>query len=530
MLLWPDMIKYIMMHKVAAGITAAVVLAIGISAVTYSVLKKSSAQSFQTFTVEQRDITATVNVTGNVIAAQDIPLSFEQGGNVTGVYANVGDHVGAGQKLAALDQSGLDAELVEAQAGLDTAKIKLENLASASVTPYANQSASDVQTSLSNNAQNLVDKITDSYLQTDNILGVYVDQFFSSPESSTPVFQVSMEQINPITQAPTVYTISIDPNLREKIDSEKIAVGALLKQWQAANQNLSDDTHIQAAANIGEQTLLSMQSFLTDIATAINSYTTSPDSNSQQFFGTFVNDVSTARTSANAALSELRSAIQTYNSAQATVSPYDLGLQQASVESAEGQVQAIQTQIAQTILLSPIDGTVSEQNAKIGSTVTPGMPIAEVISDGQPEIDAYVSEADVAKITVGEDATATLDALGTDTGFAAHVIQVNPSESMQNGVGSYEVKLQFDTADDTIKPGMTANVSIVVGQAKAVLAVPIQSVITKDDQKYVLLASDANKDTYTDQLITTGISDSNYIEVDSGLQSGQIIAAFGNNN
>jgi len=149
-------------------------------------------------------------------------------------------------------------------------------------------------------------------------------------------------------------------------------------------------------------------------------------------------------------------------------------------------------------------------------------------------VQVYVSETDVAKLTVGDSANITLDAYGSRDIFPATVTAIDPAETVINGVNSYKVTLHFTQTDPRIISGMTANVNISAGSATDVLAVPSSAIITQGYKTY-LLVQNANG-TFTQREVHTGITGENassttdtgtYTEIQSGLSATDTVASFG---
>ena len=91
---------------------------------------------------------------------------------------------------------------------------------------------------------------------------------------------------------------------------------------------------------------------------------------------------------------------------------------------------------------------------------------------------------------------------------------------------SQYLRMDVEDAID-VKPGMTANMSILVSAKPAVLSVPQRSIIEKDSKKYVRIITDAKKQTYRETEVTTGLeADGGLVEVVSGLSEGQTIVIF----
>ena len=166
----------------------------------------------------------------------------------------------------------------------------------------------------------------------------------------------------------------------------------------------------------------------------------------------------------------------------------------------------IQAQLAKTVLYAPIDGVISVQDIKIGETVSPNVPVVSMISDGF-EIDANVSERDVSKIHVDDEADVTTDTSRDAPVFKATVTSVDPAETVINGVSTYKVTLHFVQSDERIKSGMTANIDIITKKLTNVVAVPEDAIITKGDDTIVLV--DTGKSSPEERIIKTGIVGSN---------------------
>jgi len=91
------------------------------------------------------------------------------------------------------------------------------------------------------------------------------------------------------------------------------------------------------------------------------------------------------------------------------------------------------------------------------------------------QLSAGFAETDTAKLRVGQPATVTVDALPT-TELAAHIVAIDGTATSSNGVVTYTVTFALDRSEPGLRPGMTANVDVVVGEADNVLHVPTAAV------------------------------------------------------
>ena len=205
----------------------------------------------------------------------------------------------------------------------------------------------------------------------------------------------------------------------------------------------------------------------------------------------------------------------------AGASSEEVSAQQAKVEQAQANVSVIRAQLNKSFLRSPIRGTVTEQNAKVGQIVSANQTIMTVISQSNLEVDANVPEADMAKLQLGNAVRITLDAYGDEVLFTGKVVRIDPAETVIEGVSTYKTTIQFDTDDARIRSGMTANLDIRTDERLNAIVIPQRSVISRNGRKFVLVAAGSGTE---EREIQTGLkgSDGN-IEVVSGLVPGELI-------
>ena len=198
------------------------------------------------------------------------------------------------------------------------------------------------------------------------------------------------------------------------------------------------------------------------------------------------NDAGTA-SGATADTSAVSSAQRNLASAQAT-------LDQANAKAAERTVTA------------PSSGSIVELNAKVGATVTGGVVMGEGDTSGgkqcmqiadlsKMKVTVQVGEKDIAKIAVGQSANVTYPAFpdivsqGTVTAIAS---VANSDSSYGSGSVTFNVDILIEAPDARLKPGMTAEVSVVTEQLNDVVMVPTMALMTEDGENYyVNLATDS---------------------------------------
>lgn len=215
---------------------------------------------------------------------------------------------------------------------------------------------------------------------------------------------------------------------------------------------------------------------------------------------------------------------QTYNDKQEQEKIIDadgalVDSQTAQVAAADANVKYLSLQAAKNNLTAPFDGTVSVKDAEEGETVAAGAPMFTLISPAY-KIEAYFSQADVAKLKIGDSAQVSLEASGSGQNLPAKVTAIDPSATQMNGVSGYKVTLKLD-ADAQLRAGLDADVSIKVGEHDNVVTVFKVDVIEKDNESYVMVPDARGKETL--KKVQTGISSGNETEIVSGLSAGDQI-------
>jgi len=264
---------------------------------------------------------------------------------------------------------------------------------------------------------------------------------------------------------------------------------------------------------------------------------------------------------------------QEYNAAEAAYdvakNTYESSLHE--IERAEAGSSQARDQLSKTTIYSPIDGTVTVLNSKLGERLVAtgqfaGTEVMRVADLGHMEARVDVNENDVVNVRVGDKTEVKIDAYG-DRKFHGTVYQIantgkTTGAGTQEEVTNFEVKIRIEDTDVTLKPALSCTAEIHTNEVKDVVAVPMQAVtirtgesnlspeeIEKKKQKVaqrdkgdnnaefvneraekaaqkeerekvskVVFLKKANKAQLVK--VTTGISDDTYTEIKSGVQPG----------
>jgi HlyD family secretion protein len=225
------------------------------------------------------------------------------------------------------------------------------------------------------------------------------------------------------------------------------------------------------------------------------------------------------------ARSDLDTSETNYQSATA-----QLSASKAQVEQARAALAYSQTNLIYTQIVSPVNGIVISRNVDVGQTVAASFQTPTLFNIAQDltkmQIDTNVDEADIGKIKVDQPVEFTVDAY-PDTTFMGKVSEVRNAPTTIQNVVTYNVVVKVDNPELKLKPGMTANVSIILSDKKGVLRIPNAALRFKPAEK----GADGDKEASVQKgpgvwvlenrkpkriSVALGISDGNYAEILTG--------------
>ena len=227
------------------------------------------------------------------------------------------------------------------------------------------------------------------------------------------------------------------------------------------------------------------------------------------------------------ARSELDAAQTNYDLALAGVSEAE-----ANVYQAQAALKRAETDLGYTRIYSPVDGIVVSRDVDAGQTVAASFQTPTLFTIAQDltkmQIETNVDEADIGEVKEGLSVTFTVDAY-PDTVFSGTIKQVRIASSVVENVVTYPVIIDVANPDLMLKPGMTANVTIITDKKEGVLAVPSAALRYRP--------SDYSGDTLRGKVIWVledgkplpkevklGITDGAYVEILQGdLNEGQLV-------
>jgi HlyD family secretion protein len=412
----------------------------------------NAASTYETTTIERGTLTATIGATGNVRASQTAIINWQTSGTVDKVNVGMGDQVQVGDVLASLAPLSLAQNVTLAQADLVTAQKNLENVLN------SNTQRAQAQLNVVNAQKNY-----DSANTTLNgMLGV--NRGGTSADIENARAQLTLAQKS-YDQASTMYDMVKD-----------LPEGDVRKAQ-------------------GYTSLYNAQISLTRAKNNLNYFTLVPSGS----------DLEVARAKLALAQAQLEDAQREWTRLKDGPDPND-------VAAAQARLDATQSTVNLSRLVTPFAGTVTVANPMPGDQVSPGTSGFRVDDLSRLLVDVQVSEVDINSVTVGQPSLVTFDAVLARE-YHGNVVQVSRVGTSVQSVVNFIVTVELVDPDAEVKPGMTASVTITIQSLENVLLVPNRAVHFVNSQRVVYVLRNG---LLTEITVTLGASDDTMSEVTSG--------------
>jgi HlyD family secretion protein len=218
-----------------------------------------------------------------------------------------------------------------------------------------------------------------------------------------------------------------------------------------------------------------------------------------------------------------------------------VGLDRASIQQQKANLSAAQLNLNYTNIIAPVNGTVVSRNVDVGQTVAASFqtPTLFLVAKDltRMQVDTNVSESDIGNIKAGQTADFTVDAFPGRV-FEGTVGQVRQAPITVQNVVTYDVVVEVANPEFLLKPGMTANVTIITARRNNVLRIPAQALhfsprkaMGAAVRSFAPAGVPRQRNVWVEQdgglkpvAIVTGLSDGDYVEVISGdLKPGEMV-------
>lgn len=321
--------------------------------------------------------------------------------------------------------------------------------------------------------------------------------------------------------------------VREALDGTPVAGALSLTELQSLLSSVDttraslqlDQAALQNAFQAVSSTVVSASGALSDATNAL----TQAQANYDATVAARAYQVATAEDAfeaaeANLVTREAEVAQAEASLAQVAADPRDVDLAsyEAEVSRAMAAYSAAEARLAKAEIVSPIVGSVTDITVEEGEQVPLGGTVVVVQTTmEQFEIVADVSESDIAKVSVGDEAGISFDAFGSGFETVGVVRDIDPAEKMIESVVYYEITVQLtdDALLDALRPGLSADLIVTTDKRENVLSVPQRAIFDQDGVSYVRVLD--RRGNPEERHVETGIrGDLGRVEILSGLEEG----------
>lgn len=534
------LINFIKNHKIL--LTLAIVIAAG---VVFALTRGAKEVQGDFITLRKTDVVQEIDVTGRVEPAEKVELTPESAGKVNAINVKVGDEVSAGDVLVQIDSTDLRIRLQKQQLALKRAQLAFEEAQKGPKDVSRLQSENDLarayedkfnaESDLKTTVEEGYNAVSDAFLDLPDVITTLRDilghSYLSDQMLKIKYGRTAQDYrddaFKEYYEAEDAYDDVIKAYRASSRQSDQTTIQALIISTHETTQELSDA--IKVTRNLIDyverrEDEESMPDQLEPDQTELDALTRTINTHLVELL-----DIKNRITEAEQTIADSARVIGEKDASNRDlfdVDEFDVENKRIDMQQAELDLQDIQAEINKRSIRSPIDGIVTDIAAKRGENISPSVVAVSVISTTHFQVSANLPEVDVAKVKVGLEADVNLDAYGSEVNFPMIVSSISPAESIVEGVAVYELVLQFVKADDRIKSGLTADITVKSERRNDVLAVPQRAVITRNGSKLVQI-KDAQTEAIVEKPVTTGLrgSDGN-VEIISGLNEGDEVLVF----
>jgi RND family efflux transporter MFP subunit len=188
-----------------------------------------------------------------------------------------------------------------------------------------------------------------------------------------------------------------------------------------------------------------------------------------------------------------------------------------NLNNAKDSVASTQRAYQDAVIVSPLDGIITQSPFYPGQTVSAADAIVQVVNESEIYFDSDIDEADIAKISVNQPVDVTLNSYPDKTfkGYVAEILPVTKTTTSGATVVTTRINLQNPAV--TFVNGLNGQASIITAQAQNTLTVPVDAL--RDDKTVLVKKSDGLHAVQ----VTTGLQSDTDVEITSGLNEGDEI-------
>lgn len=485
---------------VAAAIVAGILAARG-----FGGQEAAAEASYQTATVETRNITRSLSSSGTLQPADSYTVSTLVSGEILSDTFEEGDQVEKGQLLYTLDSSGASNSQTQAQNSYTQAQTNYQQAVAAKY-PTADLSGTVSEVYVKNGdtvsaGTELMRIVGDNHIY---LTGLFP---YASP-SDFYIGQTATIYINGFAGTTTGTVTAVSTSTFTTSSGQQ----AVSVQVKASNPGLVTSDYT-ATIYVGSYASYGQTSINLGTSSVVTAEASGKISGLSWLAGDTISEGD-------------RICTITGNSVDNSIQNAEI-----NVENAQSSLENAKETLDDYSITAPISGEVVTKNAKAGDEIEGGSDgtLCVIYDLSYLEMTMNIDELDISDVAVGQEVQITADAVEGTT-YTGVVTKVSVAGTTSGGITTYPVTVRIDETDG-LRPGMNVDAEIILDSAEDVLAIPSGAVnrgntvlITADSPSAANALDQEAPEGYVYVEVETGISDDSYIQILSGLQEGDTVA------
>ncbi len=472
-----------------------------------------------------------LELTGTAQAADEVDVVPEVAGKVTAVYADVGDYVHRGQTLVRLDTELASAQQGQAAAGVAAAQARLAQAQEA--------------TGLTDEQTRVAVRQAEVGLQAAR---EQLSKARTGAKLRASTVESNIEQARNAVKSAEARLRDVEAGAREQQRRQAEAQVAQAKSaLDLAKQTYERHQHLFDAGVIAQQQLDQVR---TQYEVAQAQYEQAVQAQSLVEEGARTEEVRLAELGVQQAKEGLRLAEAARD--QVEIAKRDVAAAEQAVRLAEEQLNAARAnrqqvalrerdaqaaaaavgqaasamelasvQVSKHSVTAPISGTVASRYVEPGEGASPGFPVFTIVNNDLIYLEVSVSEDDLERLYVGQQAAITIDAV-PDEEFYGEIYALNPAVRRESRTGS--ARISISNPGGKVRAGMFGRARIVVERRDEVVLIAREAILPQDgkDVVYVVEGGIARK-----REVEVGMQRETQCEIVSGIEEGEQVIVTG---
>ena len=419
-----------------------------------------ATDELRTAVVERGAMDVVVSASGSIEPVRQVNLAFETGGQIVEVPVEIGDAVQEGDLLAGLDRERLTLQVDQAEASVALAEAQLSKLKAGAAPEEVEASEANVRSA---------DAQADAAAaERDQVASGAGQAEIAAAEAEVASALTQQKKANDFYEQ-TLKCFTIERSAGDVIDIGDGRVITLTEDFKRTICPLLGVPEEQARYRLeaANEALEAARARL-----------------DQTKAGADQNQLSAAQANVTAAVAQRDAAQAQLDLLLEGATSAQIAGAEASVEQARASLRQTELAAEQAVLEAPFDGIVALVDVTVGQQATPGLPVVILVDLSQFHVTIAVDELDVAQLAVGQPARLTFDAL-PNTVVTGTVRQIAEASGPDEGVVTYDVRIDLAPSDAPIRVDMTTNATIIVEEISDTLKIPTWAVhIDRDTGQY----------------------------------------------